>query len=259
MVAAQPASANTFGITSGSWVFNVGGALYCGPTTNTVFCSELGPNNATGSPNLSAAASYVSGDPSSPGTVTFNLAAGQAYNIAGFFNVDLDSGQNDQYTNTTGLGALPAGLSWQVGDLANYGNPQNFNDPTNIVNAVVAGGLGDTDPFGSSTSPGDVSVAFDWNITAANNLYGAVLTFSQEACNGTLNQLGQACAAPAGASIEQLSNNSASSSLSYYFSTQLVENAAPVQNNPTVPEPSTALLLMVGLGVVGGSRLKTRT
>ncbi len=230
ILAAQPATAASLDPTTGQWLINFNGVIHISmPPYDGDFVGAI--TGSTAPPNYS-------GNPSQFGNITFNLAAGGNYDVVAFWDEALNSGNSThEFAVTSGLSGTPTapGPYWEVG----YAECNaNCSAPGAIVTNSAAGAqfLTNINDFPSATNDGDVSVALGWDIV--NLQQNSILTFTQSMTAPT-------------AGVPYIEQTDAAGDKDF-FSTTL----APA----TVPEPGTAWLLVIGLGIVGaGGMKKTRT
>jgi hypothetical protein len=254
VVTAQPASATGVLLTKGEWIFNVDGVVF----DNLGNFSSLTTLPSTYADPTGGSFQFGGDSPDTGGTVTLTLPSG-THNVVAYFDEEFHAnpsfgstqpGFNNEYAVVNPTGApTPTGLTWQADDAGGLSGVSGsildindfdgcgFGEATGTAgctaNHTIQGAnfLDDTN-YVDSSNPNDVAVALGWTVSGPS-----VLTF-------TLST-----GVPSGFFIEQV--DATNSANQFFFST--------TATSTSVPEPGTAFLLMVGLGVVGvSSRLKTR-
>jgi hypothetical protein len=202
------------------WLFNVNGTIY-NPT-------PLPPNFNVGGFDFSTPDSIL-------GTITATFSIPGNYSVIGFFDLDIEGG-NNTIANEVGffhnLGSLALGQSWELG-------PGESVSPGVFDDAYSAGLL--TNSSWASV-PDDVAMAIGWNFTVGANPVNLSFTlgFTAPSSGFYLQQ------------VDQLATG-ALGQPSIYYSSSLSTGGQPV-----IPEPGTLILLGTGLGVVGLSAFRKR-
>jgi len=164
------------------------------------------------------------------GSVVVTVSGLGNHSILGFFDHEIDEATNtfyNEYGSTSGSAAV--GQSWEI-DEPGY----VFGD---IYDNFTAGALDNTNGV-PANSPDDVSMAMGWNFLLGANEYAAI-------------NFNLATVAPG--SGFYLVQTDPDSQASIYLSSSL--NIRPIGQQP-VPEPSTIILMLSGLGLAAAMKLR---